>query len=656
MKQSAKKVASKKKANLSKTVQKSKKPSSLQNQTTFFEQDSDIDSDSTNDDEKDQQVASMIRGLQSMGEDDDIDYEFDDDDDDMDSDDNGESEIQAFKMRRNRVDEEENSSDIDEFGSSSDVDEFDDDDDDDEEVQHHSPVLTKSKKTKLSKQKQRRQVDEDDEDQDDFDVATDDDIDDDDDAEFGMNYGVTQKEITQLQSHVSSLSKQDDAAIFKHKKDVSTDRSKAIHVANQQRLWQTALQHRLRLQHPLTLVQRLPSSKLLPYFASPDGASPIETSKACHQKMSIAAAVTAQALGDMIEVERSLSAIADTVSTSESHLIEFVAPEICSGLTALARKKYQKRALNDEFVGPNKRFKTAIDRDLDVLESYLSKTWEKSRASRSKVMDKWGKRIQIASGKAELNISGLNQPLSTQVSQLVNLEGDRYITRSRLRRAAQNSLGDVETNAGRQMHESVEEYDERIRNSRFDAEIFDDNDFYSVVLREMTTTTDTIGAGLSNVVEAQADLMRRTRMLVKGVGTRAAKNRKIRFAPIPTLVGFMAPIVTPQWLAACATVEDAAVQDSQELFVDELLDGLFGQKSRAQPIIPTHVEEEEEDEEEEESEFGDVNEELYGDFEEVESNTNTKDDHLDPNIKKKNKLFTDLDKSSHMEWFNGTKA
>lgn len=610
-------------------------------------------SDSSDSDGNDDNMLQMLKSMNYTGDkanynDDEFDISDDEDDNEDGDEDDDEGDMKNFYKNSSTASDDE----IDEFGSDSE--ELDSDND--------IPVKKVSKKLPEKQSKKPKHSTP---------------SSDDDDDEFDETFGADGEDLTELQSQLKSLAKDEDAALFREKKNVETDRRKAKHVANQQKLWQTALQFRLRSQHPLTLAQRIPSPELLPYFASPEGVSPTEGSKVGHQKLCIAAAVTAQTLGDLIETERELSRVSGSVSASRCHDISYEAPELCTGLTAMARKKYEKRSLEDGSVGPNKRFKTAVDRDLDNLEHYLSQAWEKSLDVRSKIMDKWGKRVQVASGKTELGSTGLSaslsQPLSVQISQTIDVESDRFVARTRLRRSTIASLGAAPVDARRDAHEDEEERDARLRAARFDPQIFDDSDFYSVLLREMTLSAEAVGTGLSAAAEAQADLMRRTKLIAKNIDRKASKGRKIRFVPIPKLVNFMVPIVTPQWLAACATAtEGTAVGDAQETLVDELLEGLFGQGTRLEPsklradAEAQEVSEDEnpsDDEDAEESEsqesYGEVDEELYGDFEVVDENTNlkeaSKDFHLDPNVRRKSKQFTDGDKSDHLAWFNSSK-
>jgi protein AATF/BFR2 len=455
---------------------------------------------------------------------------------------------------------------------------------------------------------------------------------------------IDDNSLSALESQLSVLQQQ-DAQIFKKEKAAKpADDQKAMHVSTQNRLYQNVLLSRMRLQQPLTLMQSLPPSDMLPEFSKyavdaqgkvlekGDKVMAVEESAShpMHKKLCIASAVTAQALGDLIELERLMGGMDGTTSASQAHTVPFEKPHLLTGLTAKAKAKYNQ----DGEDKPAKRRKTNTDKDLDAIEAYLAESWEQGTASRNKIMDKWFKRVQVATGKSEMgqgvNLTSLNQPLSVQIQHILDIEGDRFVQRSRLRRVTTRSLGVPKLDfsnmgAGDDVGNDLELMQQKQRESRFDGEIYDDNDLYSGLLKELSAQA-LEGDGMSGLADSirahEANLKKHTK-LAKNVDLRASKGRKIRFEVLPKVANFMVPIVSPQWIAACATSGGAlsktdallGVASGQEMLVDELLQGLFGQQERQEKgshgVAPAEA-----DDEEKEADYDDDMDE-DGDFEEL---------------------------------------
>ena len=505
-------------------------------------------------------------------------------------------------------------------------------------------------------------------DEDDFDGSEDDNIesfddyqDEDDDEDGGDDENdayddqiasmIDDQSLSMLQSQLAMIEQQ-DTKIFKETKSAKpADDKKALHVSNQNKLYQNALLSRMRLQQPLTLFQRLPPSSMLSTFTHlkvdakgevavkdgkvstiPDDEVP---SQPIHKKLCIAAAVTAQALGDLLDLERLLAESAGSSSATIAHTIDFEKPHLLTGLTAKARAKYEGR---DESAPAAKRQKRSpIDDDLDAIEDYLAEAWDNSESARNKIMDKWYKRVQVATGKNELgagmSLSSMNQPLSVQVQQIVDIEMDRFVQRSRLRRVSQRSLGMqrvefVNKGDGDETGNDLELTQQKQKEARFDNEVYDDNDLYAGMLKELSATVME-GEGITGLSESlrahEANLKKHTK-LAKNIDMRASKGRKLRFEVLPKVANFMVPLVTPEWIAACATSQGAVsttdamlgVAAGQEMLIDELLQGLFGQNERQEKGSIGVKAESEEKEEDAEADDDEMDED--GDFEEVDPN------------------------------------
>lgn len=95
-------------------------------------------------------------------------------------------------------------------------------------------------------------------------------------------------------------------------------------------------------------------------------------------------------------------------------------------------------------------------------------------------------------------------------------------------------------------------------NDKSHPEIFNDDDFYHILLKEVISKTE--GRQWAELQRAKYKVKRRAE-------TKATKGRKIRKDLIPKLVNFMAPIVP---------VDEAVKQEVPERIREELMKSLFG--------------------------------------------------------------------------------
>jgi len=71
-----------------------------------------------------------------------------------------------------------------------------------------------------------------------------------------------------------------------------------------------------------------------------------------------------------------------------------------------------------------------------------------------------------------------------------------------------------------------------------DAEIFDDRDFYQVLLRDLI---EDVGSSLGSVESLRSAISKNLRKEKNQMKSKRTKDKVIRYVPHPKLVGFMAP-------------------------------------------------------------------------------------------------------------------
>lgn len=198
----------------------------------------------------------------------------------------------------------------------------------------------------------------------------------------------------------------------------------------------------------------------------------------------------------------------------------------------------------------------------DVWED-MQATEEQAAAKRKRVLDKWSSRVKnttaTVSKERQLRTAGTQSLIAVLESQLLN--SDRLIKRTQVPRSC----------APLQAAKKVPE----------DTSIYDDADFYQLLLKELVDQrTNDAGAGSNDngsvpTVRWTAIKEAKTR---KQVDRRASKGRKLRFTVHEKLQNFMAPEDRRSW---------------EEEAIDRLFGTLFGQRMQ----LKEEVSDEDEDDE-----------------------------------------------------------
>lgn len=184
----------------------------------------------------------------------------------------------------------------------------------------------------------------------------------------------------------------------------------------------------------------------------------------------------------------------------------------------------------------------------------MQATEERASAKRKKVLDKWSNRVKSTTTTMNKTrqlgaAAGSQSLISVLEDQLVN--SDRLVKRTRVPRSC------APVQAGRKMAE--------------DPEIYDDADFYQLLLKELVDqrTSDTAAGGDATVPTVRWTAIKEAKTR-KQVDRRASKGRKLRFTVHEKLQNFMAPEDRRSW---------------EEEAIDRLFGTLFGQKMQLKEDI-----------------------------------------------------------------------
>ncbi|KAK9454232.1 apoptosis-antagonizing transcription factor [Dipodascopsis uninucleata] len=199
----------------------------------------------------------------------------------------------------------------------------------------------------------------------------------------------------------------------------------------------------------------------------------------------------------------------------------------------------------EEIAVSRKRSFDSID-DSYVLSKQIS---EAATPYRTAVLEKWSKKIQSSSGSgiiASKKFAVLNQDILSQITDSLQ-DMDRLLARTKVDR--------TNVTAGRSKTSS------RVSDSSMNAKyIFDDTDFYQILLKDLVDQTATSSDPFNGVKW----VVSKPKTKRADIDVKASKGRKLRYNVQEKIQNFMAPIPS-----------ESRWNDEQ---TDDLFSSLFGQK------------------------------------------------------------------------------
>lgn len=454
--------------------------------------------------------------------------------------------------------------DLDEDGFDTDDDDLQDDDDDDDDDDDERDSITGvdaddsegAQGDASSRERQASSATESDgEDEGDEEDESDED---DEDGELGAAGSSSMGQSAEMDG-VDQFSSVDVAAEVK--------KGKAVH--SQLLIWDSILELRIQLQKLVVLANQFPKHDQYPLFRAAalekdkkNGDVINQASKSLEYVMNQLLTFQEQLRDSYPEIKSLFSAggseksATDEVDSEDEEIPsdteeEEEADEEADAQSAAAPAKRKQ---------PNQAHskKPSKFRKMDACVAAAAEFWKKFEPYRNSTIDKWYERTRLLSGKVGRGFASLEQSPVKQIEHIL-MDEERLLRRTQTKRTSYKILGSEVAPEGEEQQPGTVEVD---------PEIFDDDDFYHHLLREIierkTSNVDNPVALSRQWLEIQ-----KLRSKVKRkVDTRASKGRKIRYDIIPKLVNYMAPLDVSTYSEEAKT---------------ELFGSLFGQKKYVGP-------------------------------------------------------------------------
>ncbi|KAJ1962080.1 rRNA-processing protein bfr2 [Dipsacomyces acuminosporus] len=354
---------------------------------------------------------------------------------------------------------------------------------------------------------------------------------------------------SRIREEIRKLEEGEKALLKSITQTARSDVEKGQHVLNQTRLWEGALDARIRVQKLVAAADELPRFDLFEelvesrFTGSGSDDEKEEDADSEINKLERARESVGLLLSSLVDLRRSLAEQNPAAKQSQE------------AVHANRKKRKASRSADE-------------DHDIVVTWNELEDLREGFLPYRNESLEKWSNKVQIsASVTANKKFKAINQGILHQISQTLAGE-ERLIERTQLKRAEYKVIGKEgiesegdEAAQGMPASSSVA-VDAHLKDR--DAEIFDDTDFYQQLLRELIESrmVDTNDPTASLGVRWAA-VKQQSRSKKRSVDTKASKGRKIRYHVMEKLQNFMPPIPAGDW---------------HEDMINELFSSLLGQR------------------------------------------------------------------------------
>ncbi|XP_051014135.1 protein AATF [Acomys russatus] len=336
---------------------------------------------------------------------------------------------------------------------------------------------------------------------------------------------------------------------------VSEEVEKGRAVKNQIALWDQLLEGRIKLQKALLTTNQLPQPDVFPVFKDKGGPEFASALKNSHKALKAL-------LRSLVDLqEELLFQYPDTRYLVNGTKPKTGSEEISSEDDELVEEKQQQRR------APPKR-----KLEMEDYPSFMAKRSADFTVYRNRTLQKWHDKTKLASGKLGKGFGAFERSILTQIDHIL-MDKERLLRRTQTKRSVYRVLGKPEP-APEPVTESLPGEPETLPQvpanahlKDLDEEIFDDDDFYHQLLRELIERkTSSLDPNDQVAMGRQWLAIQKLRSKIrKTVDRKASKGRKLRFHVLSKLLSFMVPI------------DHTAMNDDART---ELYRSLFGQLNR----------------------------------------------------------------------------
>uniref|UniRef100_A0ABI8AEV9 Apoptosis antagonizing transcription factor n=1 Tax=Felis catus TaxID=9685 RepID=A0ABI8AEV9_FELCA len=358
----------------------------------------------------------------------------------------------------------------------------------------------------------------------------------DEEEESGMEEGDGEEDSTneREEDRAEGRNSEDDGVVMTFSSvRVSEEVEKGRAVKNQIALWDQLLEGRIKLQKALLTTNQLPQPDVFPIFRDKGGPEFASALKNSHKALKA--------------LLRSL------VDLQEELLFQYPDTRyLVDGTKAKAESEEEISSEDEELVEEKKKQRKAPPKrklEMEDYPSFMAKRFADFTVYRNRTLQKWHDKTKLASGKLGKGFGAFERSILTQIDHIL-MDKERLLRRTQTKRSIYRVLGKPEPSA-QPVPESLPGQPEILPQAPanahlkdLDGEIFDDDDFYHQLLRELIERkTSSLDPNDQVAMGRQWLAIQKLRSKIhKKVDRKASKGRKLRFHVLSKLLSFMAPI------------------------------------------------------------------------------------------------------------------
>ncbi|KAK1331291.1 hypothetical protein QTO34_009242 [Cnephaeus nilssonii] len=302
---------------------------------------------------------------------------------------------------------------------------------------------------------------------------------------------------------------------------VSEEVEKGRAVKNQIALWDQLLEGRIKLQKALLTTNQLPQPDVFPVFKDKGGPEFASALKNSHKALKA--------------LLRSL------VGLQEELLFQYPDTRyLVDGTKPKAESEEEISSEDEELVGEKKKQKRAPRKrklEMDDYPGFMAKRFADFTVYRNRTLQKWHDKTKLASGKLgkASGFGAFERSILTQIDHIL-MDKERLLRRTQTKRSSYQVLGKPEP-AAQPVPETLPGQPEILPQAPanahlkdLDEEIFDDDDFYHQLLRELIERkTSSLDPNDQVAMGRQWLAIQKLRSKIhKKVDRKASKGRKLR--------------------------------------------------------------------------------------------------------------------------------
>ncbi|XP_064250838.1 protein AATF [Passer domesticus] len=323
-------------------------------------------------------------------------------------------------------------------------------------------------------------------------------------------------------------------------------------VRNQLALWDQLMEGRIKMQKMLLTANRLPQPDTYPRFREEGGQDFDHAVENCCKALEALLKVLVELQDELLYQYPGTRHLVDGKQAKTESEDEILS----SSDEEPAEKAQEKRRRL-----PKRKLK------FEEYPEFIAKRYRDFRSYRNSTLQKWHEKTKLATGKMGKGFGALERSVLAQIEHVL-LDRERLLRRTQTRRSLYTVLGKQEQQPapapqpGPGSSEVLPPSDSNRHLKDIDEEIFDDDDFYHQLLRELIERKTTALDPNDQVAMGRQWLaIQKLRSKIKKkVDRKASKGRRIRYHVHSKLVSFMAPI------DLCTMNDDARTELYRSLF------------------------------------------------------------------------------------------